>query len=204
MFLWRACRNCLPSHDQLQKRGVSCPMVCTLCAQQVENLWHLFFDCPSSVECWEEQRLWSHIYPRMLQADSFSELCFQVLGSLNAPQRATFVVTLWSIWRQRNEKYWEGTNQLPKQVVGGANAFLTDWTHVKSVSLPPCLPLLSSQSRTGPHHQKGPSNAMLTLDSLSRLASLLLACASEIIRGLSSWLAQWACLTASPPMKVKL
>ena len=50
-FMWRACRNCLPTRVKLQSRGVQCPLDCAVCAGPHEDSSHLFFDCGKSIIC---------------------------------------------------------------------------------------------------------------------------------------------------------
>lgn len=90
-FLWRACRDCFPSWSQLCRRGVLCSLTCTLCETQIENLWHLFVQCSSSVECWEEQQLWGHLSNITLRVNNFKDICFLALKTLDAEQRGVLL-----------------------------------------------------------------------------------------------------------------
>lgn len=98
-ILWRACRGCLLTCGQLYQRGISCPIICTMCGTQVVNSWHLFFDCATSVECWQEQGLWEQISTIMSQASSFKDVCFKALSQFDSVLRAVFATTFWAIWR---------------------------------------------------------------------------------------------------------
>lgn len=51
LFLWKVCMGCLPTHCKLQTKVVQCPSLCVMCDSNLENLWHLFFSCESSIEC---------------------------------------------------------------------------------------------------------------------------------------------------------
>ena len=42
-FLWRVCRNCLPTRVRLQSKGVQCPAQCAVCEESDEDSSHLFF-----------------------------------------------------------------------------------------------------------------------------------------------------------------
>lgn len=50
-FLWRACRNCLPTRIRLQTKCVQCPDHCAVCEDYGEDSTHLFFICSKSVLC---------------------------------------------------------------------------------------------------------------------------------------------------------
>jgi hypothetical protein len=53
-FLWRVCRNCLPTRVRLHDRGVECPSNCVLCDAGNEDSLHLFFSCQNSILCWQQ------------------------------------------------------------------------------------------------------------------------------------------------------
>lgn len=44
-FLWKACRNCLPTRMRLQSKGINCPAVSVFCERELENSWHVFLTC---------------------------------------------------------------------------------------------------------------------------------------------------------------
>lgn len=48
--VWRLLKHCLPTSINLLRRGVSLPSVtCPLCAEEDEDLEHLFFRCKTSL-----------------------------------------------------------------------------------------------------------------------------------------------------------
>jgi ribonuclease HI len=49
---WRLMHDKLPTDDNLMLRGCLLPSVCSLCFQQVETSFHLFFDCVFAVNIW--------------------------------------------------------------------------------------------------------------------------------------------------------
>ncbi|KAG5062775.1 hypothetical protein JHK85_003958 [Glycine max] len=51
LFLWRLCRNMLPSWVKLRTRGVSCPITCSLCNIDVETTSHIFASCHVNAGC---------------------------------------------------------------------------------------------------------------------------------------------------------
>ncbi|KAG4946271.1 hypothetical protein JHK82_042321 [Glycine max] len=42
LFLWRLCYDCLPTKTKLRTRGVECSLMCALCENQIENVFHAF------------------------------------------------------------------------------------------------------------------------------------------------------------------
>jgi hypothetical protein len=51
-FLWRICKDCLPTRARLRNYYVQCPVECPLCLSQEEEEWHLLFDCEAIREAW--------------------------------------------------------------------------------------------------------------------------------------------------------
>jgi hypothetical protein len=49
-LVWHICRDVVPTRRRLQDKGVQCPMSCVSCNGPEEDLNHLFFNCPFSVE----------------------------------------------------------------------------------------------------------------------------------------------------------
>jgi len=47
-FIWRICRNCIPTRMRIRDKGVNCDTVCSLCNTTEEDTLHLFFHCPNS------------------------------------------------------------------------------------------------------------------------------------------------------------
>ena len=52
-FLWRLCRDCLPTNANIRTRWVNSPSICPLCELNVDTTFHTFFPCPIKDGCWE-------------------------------------------------------------------------------------------------------------------------------------------------------
>jgi hypothetical protein len=52
MFLWRACKNILPTKENLFKRKVLKDAICMFCSQEVESTRHVLWDCPAAMDVW--------------------------------------------------------------------------------------------------------------------------------------------------------
>lgn len=129
IFLWRACRECLPTRLQLQRRGIACSGLCFACDIGLENAWHILITCPLSIDYWKRAHLWDYISPLLTSTSSLKELCFQVLATLNHISKAKFAMILWSIWRARKEKLWDGVCLTAAQIIHRAGTFFGDWIH---------------------------------------------------------------------------
>ncbi|KAJ1412101.1 Ribonuclease H superfamily [Sesbania bispinosa] len=108
LFLWRLLRGCLPTRMNLQCKGVSCPATCAFCESALENEWHVFFGCMNSIACWQKAGMWQLLEQPVSVSEGFQETAFFLLSSLQYNMKHKFAMVLWSLWKQRNEKVWEG------------------------------------------------------------------------------------------------
>jgi hypothetical protein len=51
-FLWRACKNILPTRDNLCRRKILLDPLCPLCEQEVETTFHILWQCISARDVW--------------------------------------------------------------------------------------------------------------------------------------------------------
>jgi hypothetical protein len=52
MFLWRACKNILPTKANLQKRGIVLDPLCIFYKMESETTYHILWECFSSQDVW--------------------------------------------------------------------------------------------------------------------------------------------------------
>jgi len=60
-------------------------------------------------------------------------MIFTLLQQLDASQQQLFVVTLWSIWKSRNNKVWNNAVETTQQIGERAEAFLTSWKNAQRI-----------------------------------------------------------------------
>ncbi|GAU38731.1 hypothetical protein TSUD_208420 [Trifolium subterraneum] len=132
-FMWRICRNCLPTRARLHDRGVTCPINCVLCDAGDEDSNHLFFSCQNSINCWQQMGLWSSIMQHRNLTISVKENVFNIMLQLNEDSRAVFACVMWSIWKQRNDVIWRNERVHRTVVCERANSLLTGWRNAREV-----------------------------------------------------------------------
>lgn len=137
LMVWRACRSCLPTRDQLRQRGIQASPTCVLCNNAAETAMHVLLTCPKAQQCWQEQSLLQPILHTATTQANFADFCFAFLQQSEARIHSKFAATLWSIWRMRNAKLWDGTTTLPRQVIHNANHFLADWLQAQTLHATP-------------------------------------------------------------------
>lgn len=104
-FLWTILWNRLPTASMLSNRNIVPNQCCHFCPGIVENLDHLFCECPRAVEIWEGSLFKSKTYTtgfnnRFLE-NIFSTQYITQLASI-IPHNTMFAFCLWRIWIGRN------------------------------------------------------------------------------------------------------
>lgn len=135
-FLWRACKNCLPTRVRLRDKGVECPTICEMCQGELETTWHALLSCTWSRQCWERVELWGVINSCMDREDSFCGMFFEVARRLNKDDFIKFAMVLWSLWISRKEKVWNSLCDTPSQIANRAKTAWDEWHLANSISRP--------------------------------------------------------------------
>jgi hypothetical protein len=66
--------------------------------------------------------------------NSLAETMFTLLQSFNNEDSQRFTATLWSLWKHRNIKLWQGTDETVAQVVDRAFHLIEDWSSANFVT----------------------------------------------------------------------
>jgi hypothetical protein len=78
-FIWRVCRNCLPTRIRLRDKGVNCPSNCALCDSNDEDSLHLIFKYPNSCNIWSICSFHSAIDNTITQEQAAPHIVFHLL-----------------------------------------------------------------------------------------------------------------------------
>jgi hypothetical protein len=132
-FLWRVCRNCLPTRVKLRTRGVNCPHSCVFCDAASEDSIHLFFLCRNSSSIWRQSKLSAEVTAATNVDNDAAGVIFNLLQRLNSADSVEMATILWSIWKQRNNKVWNNTLEGQNFVIVRAQEMVRDWTAVQHV-----------------------------------------------------------------------
>ncbi|KAL4586207.1 hypothetical protein LXL04_010839 [Taraxacum kok-saghyz] len=119
---WRVVLNRLPSKQELKKRQVTIPSTnCDLCNMAEETCEHIFIQCSWTEEIWALVRDWcgmdftgTHTMEQRIEASL-------KMGQDNKKKKKTanaiVLVTLWTIWKARNEKSFNGRRTPPWRII---------------------------------------------------------------------------------------
>src|SRR4030067_946497 len=155
-LLWRMCRGCLPTRVRLQDKGVNFPVDCVMCDGPLEDLEHVCFLCPFSVQVWQQTGLWHDIQHAMNSSSSASDTIFAILQKLSDEHSQHFAVVLWSIWKHRNLKLWQDASETGAQVLGRAIHMIEDWREANLSFSPSVGTGASNTSAASTSHQAPP------------------------------------------------
>lgn len=81
----------MPVRIRLRNKGVSIPIMCSLCNVDIEHLLHLFFDCQYASSCWQSVGL---VYD-MREVTSALDWLLKKLELANHDEIIKICVTLW-------------------------------------------------------------------------------------------------------------
>ena len=123
MFGWLLLFDRLNTRNMLKRRhyNIGDDLSCLLCNQQVEeDVEHMIFQCPFSTNCWSKLGItWEESGSRLHWISKAS-------NDWNKPLfMEIFLQAAWSIWKERNNKYFRG---IPPTYHGWLDRFKQDFT----------------------------------------------------------------------------
>jgi ribonuclease HI len=148
-LVWRICRNVVPTRRRLQDKGVQCPLDCVICGGPEEDLDHICFNCPFSVQVWQRIGFWNVIQQIRANTGSVADCLFALLQHYNDDNSQRLTGILWSLWKHRNLKLWQDSNETDGQVIDRAFHLIEDWNNANAITqhqVPPTVPVRGAPS----------------------------------------------------------
>lgn len=126
-FAWRACKDCLPSKDNLIKKQVLVDALCSFCLHPVEDLYHPVFSCCGI------QVLWKQLLPSVFPCDCSKVLyiAMQLVEGKEFDNMGLFFCLAWGFWYRRNKWEFDKTKLSPNQVINNAMGLLHSYKEVR-------------------------------------------------------------------------
>jgi hypothetical protein len=143
-FSWQLFYDRIPTKSNLQARGIMVadrPWECLGCVGGVETSLHLFLHCPCAMKIWGEIFNWLGV--EVVIPPTVAAL-FEVLRGLakNEKIRKGFMliwhVTLWAIWKARNNAIFSTGSFLPYGIVEEIKVLSWKWS-LGRLRITPCL-----------------------------------------------------------------
>ncbi|KAL5843786.1 hypothetical protein ACOSQ4_009744 [Xanthoceras sorbifolium] len=125
MFVWRACRNLLPTRSLLAARRVPVGAGCPLCDAAVESVLHSLWLCSSLAESKAAVPFLASL--RLPAAGSFLDFILACFSSLLVHEMELLLVLLWRFWFRRNHAVHSAPLLSVEDTVGWSERFLVDF-----------------------------------------------------------------------------
>ena len=126
-LVWRMSRGCLPTRVRFLDKGIVCPTNCASCASNHEDLMHVSFYCPFSIEVWNRPGLWGSVQHALSNTASATDAIFSLLENLSVELVQHMSTVLWSIWKHCNLRVWDDATETSATVVEHARNMVVDW-----------------------------------------------------------------------------
>lgn len=120
MFVWRACKNGLPTKGNLWRRGSDIDPICRLCGETVETLDHILVQCPMVQQIWYRSVL--RIDRQITQEATFKDFMWSYLHKQTGDIASLVANTAWEIWKGRNSLCFENIEFSVNDVIGKSHA----------------------------------------------------------------------------------
>ncbi|CAN1339561.1 Putative ribonuclease H protein At1g65750 [Linum perenne] len=133
-FLWRLARGVLPTRLSLQHRHIMVPSECGLCGGEMENTWHLFLNCSIARQCWDAGGYTRLVEDGISRSESMHDWVFYLTRDVDAVKAAEITAILNSIWRERNNRVWNGKETPPLAIIRDGLESLKSWLNVRHAS----------------------------------------------------------------------
>jgi hypothetical protein len=120
MFMWRACRDILPTKENLFKRRTLEEAMCIFCQQEVETTRHVLWDCPAAMDVWGGcVRKFQKIH---VQGTDFRDVWEALIQRCNGEELAFSAILARNIWHRRNVVVHGGSFSHPAVLIQEANS----------------------------------------------------------------------------------
>ena len=133
LFVWKACKNILPTKDNLMRRKVIQEDCCFICNGSVETAKHILWECPSAQDVWGGSKI---IFQKSLcVGENFVGVLEYLIGRCSVMDLELAGVIAWRIWKRRNSVLHGGEFLNPARLVSEAEDMLAQFRRVNQTVL---------------------------------------------------------------------
>ncbi|XP_024200296.1 uncharacterized protein LOC112203585 [Rosa chinensis] len=129
--IWRAANNLLPTRACLTTKGYTGDTSCVLCNHRLEDVSHVLYKCPIAVELLSSPPL--NLQQSLLPHINFKEWLLDCAMHLNLATFEKLMMVLWSVWKNRNSKLWDGVAQTAPHILLYSMAWLEEFHKARDV-----------------------------------------------------------------------
>ena len=106
-FTWLLLKGKLLTNCERSKRGLTQDPFCSICSDQVEDLTHVFRDCPPASSVWRKILPQDMLTDFLRMAPSVWLRAILSKSSLHPSWKIGFCITFWKLWHIRNLRIFE-------------------------------------------------------------------------------------------------
>lgn len=136
-LIWRILNNAIPVKDKLLKRGIRCAPLCAYCNDKLETIYHIFIECEWVRKVWFASPLTINL--ENSKTKHIQDWMDYMASEARDAELQIISTTLYSIWRARNEREFEGKFIPPIAVMQRAMKILHEFKsnqHTRACSDP--------------------------------------------------------------------
>ncbi|CAN1779377.1 hypothetical protein LINPERHAP1_LOCUS14728 [Linum perenne] len=135
-LIWRTASHVLPTKEALTTKGVGVPSTYGLCAAFDETAWHLFVECSTAKKCWELAGLLTKTEEARNRGGSIKNWILDVLSNTPPAVQNRFGGILWSLWKERNERVWNGKSRPEELILRLGDESVAEWQQLRRRNQP--------------------------------------------------------------------
>ncbi|KAL3813976.1 hypothetical protein ACJIZ3_015244 [Penstemon smallii] len=124
IFLWRACRNLLPTRSNLVKRKIIDVDKCVICGSDTEDVIHCLLSCQLARQVWALSGLSWRNYN--WEGSDVRGWMLSLKSKMDAKDFNLGVLLCWSIWHARNKLFFEGNVPDAMAIISFARIYLEE------------------------------------------------------------------------------
>lgn len=124
-FVWRLCRDCLPTTVNLATKRVQIELKCPWCLVRNEDDTHVLFDCSFARGVWANIEV-PEINQIGVQTNA-KEILRQLFQLCTKEKLALITTVCWSLWNRRNRWVWDKVSVTEFGVKATAMTLLAEW-----------------------------------------------------------------------------
>ena len=152
-FLWRACRNILPTKHGLKQRKVTKDDKCDICGER-ETTGHILWSCNTAKETWAELKV--RQTDRTPPLEEFIDVFWWLREHSVVKDWEVFATAGWSLWNNRNVIRHGGKGRKGREIALEAQRYVDEFRNHMPSDLPKLQPSspLKKWSRPPPNWYK--------------------------------------------------
>ncbi|CAN1289831.1 hypothetical protein LINPERPRIM_LOCUS20465 [Linum perenne] len=126
-------RYVTPTRSTLRRRGIEMVDKCGMCSSPGETIEHMMFSCVVMQDCWRAAGMQQWVSDFSLTMGAFADVMFSILESGAEERIQGMVMTLWALWKERNERVWSSKSKSAEVTVRLAVDELDGWKSVQTI-----------------------------------------------------------------------